>query len=170
MGKNLLWLIVPFCSIFIIVGGWLVVHTTRKIMLGCQAAKWPHAVGEIIEAKMQDTSDSDSHTCEMKVRYAFRVGDDAHEGTTIHACYGSSSIQQAHRPLEALLKVGTPVRVYYDPANPSRSCLSTGLFSGNLALVFVGAIFLFAGLGFLGTFWFLIAGNWNFASGIIIEK
>ena len=170
MGKNILWVIVPFCSIFIFVGGGLMWHSLRLILQGCRANYWPHTVGKIVDAESHDTSYSEGNSREIKVKYAYTVAGQEYEGTRIHACYGSSSMEQAHVPLERLLQKGTLVRVYHDPVHPDQSSLATGFFSGSLALFFGGVIFAAAGFGFLFTFWFAIAGDWNFASGIRVGE
>jgi hypothetical protein len=84
----------------------------------------------------------------------------------IHPAYGSSSFEESHAQLEAVLTAGKSVRVYYEPSAPSRSTLSVGFYSCSLASVFGGLIFIGAGVGFLGSFWFAIAGKMNFADGI----
>ena len=162
----MLLFIVPFCSIFIIVGGWLTVSVVKKIMLGCQAASWPTARGVITRSESKDTSDSESSSREIKVRYSYNVDGQQLEGTVIHPVYGSSSFEQAHAGLEQALKVGKAVRVHYDPAKPQQSTLSTGFLSGSLAGVFGGLLFFGAGVGFLGTFWFAIAGKMNIVDSI----
>lgn len=170
MGKNLLWGIVPFCCIFIFTGGGLMWHSLRMILQGCRAGSWPHTVGKIVDAESHDSSDSEGNSREIKVKYVYTVDGQDHAGTRIHACYTNSSMEEAHVPLERLLTKGTAVRVYYDPMDPGQCCLSTGFYSGSLALFFGGVIFAAAGFGFLMTFWFAIAGNWNFASGITVGE
>lgn len=138
----------------------------RKISLGMQARHWPNANGLILKVASKDSSDSESHSREIQVRYAYTVAGQRYEGTTVHPAYTSSSFESSHHDIEALLTSGKMVRVYYDERNPERSTLSTGFYSGSLAMVSAGFIFFGAGVGFLFTFWFMLAGNWNFARGI----
>lgn len=168
MGKSVLYVIVPFCSIFIVVGGWLMVHAGRKIALGTQARHWPYVTGRLLSVESKDTSSSEGQSREIQVRYAYSVDSRDYESSTIHPSYGSSSFEQAHRGLESLLQPAKEVRVYYDAAQPDRSMLSVGFYSCSLALLFGGLIFLSSGVGFLLTFWFALAGNQNFAAGITI--
>ena len=162
----MLFLIVPFCSIFILVGGWMTYSSVKKIYLGIAAQKWPTVAGQLSEVVSKDTSDSESSSREIQVRYSYAVSGQAYEGKVIHPCYGGSSFEEAHRLLEAKLATGKSVEVFYDPANPSYATLSTGFYSCSLAVVFGGLIFFGAGIGFLGTFWFAIAGKTNFADGV----
>ena len=170
MNKSMLYLIVPFCSIFIILGGWLMVSAGRKILLGTQARHWPQTTGRVLNVESKDTSDSESSSREIRVRYAYSVDGRDYESSTIHPSYGSSSFEQAHRGLESLLRSAQQVRVYYDSGHPSRSTLSVGFYSSSLALFFGGFIFFGAGVGFILTFWFALAGGQDFASGITIIR
>ncbi|NBV24898.1 MAG: DUF3592 domain-containing protein [Proteobacteria bacterium] len=170
MDKPWLYIIVPFCSIFIIVGGCLMVSAGRKIVLGAKARHWPQTTGQVLSVESKDTSDSESSSREIRVRYAYRVGGHDYESSTIHPTYGSSSFEQAHRGLESLLRSTQQVRVYYDGSQPSRSTLSVGFYSCSLASFFGGFIFFGAGVGFLLTFWFALAGDWDFARGITVIR
>jgi len=163
----LLFLIVPFCSIFIAVGGGLMISSGQKILEGRRAAHWPHTTGTVLSAESKDTSDEGR---EIVVRYSYTVDGRALEGTTVHPTYGGSSVEDAHQGLEQLLTPGKKVRVYYRKDAPDRSTLSVGFFSGSLALFFGGMLFAAAGLGFLLTFWFALAGNWNYASGVTVNE
>jgi hypothetical protein len=168
MDKPLLYIIVPFCSSFIILGGWLMVSAGRKIVLGTQARHWPQAVGRVLSVESKDSSDSEGSSREIQVRYAYSVSGHDYEGNTIHPAYGSSSFEAAHRDLQSVLRPEQQVRVYYDAAQPARSTLSVGFYSCSLALFFGGFIFFALGVGFLGTFWFALAGGQDFASGITV--
>lgn len=170
MNKPLLYVIVPFCSIFIIVGGGMMAFTARKIMVGIQAKRWPQTSGQVVSVESKDTSDSESSSREILVRYAYNVNGLDYESSTIHPAYTSSSFEQAHEGIESLLRPAQKVRVYYDAAKPSRSTLSVGFYSGSLAAFSAGLIFFGAGVGFLLTFWFALAGDWDFARGITVVK
>lgn len=170
MNKSALYIIIPFCSIFIIVGGGIMVHAARKISLGMRARHWPQTTGRVVSIDSKDTSDSDSSSREILVRYAYNVGGRDYESSIIHPAYGSSSFEEAHRGIESLLRSAQQVRVYYDGAQPSRSTLSVGFYSCSLAMLSGGLIFFAAGVGFLLTFWFAIAGDWDFARGITVIR
>jgi len=168
MDRHLLYIIVPFCSLFILIGGWGMVSAGRNIALGIQAQGWSQTTGRVLSVESKDTSDSDCHSREIRVRYLYDVDGREYEGTTIHPTYGSSSFEEAHRGLESVLRPETRVRVYYDDGRPDRSTLSAGFYSSSLAMFFFGFTFFFAGLGFLLIFWFAIAGDWDFARGITV--
>lgn len=166
MDKPWLFLIVPFCSLFIGVGAWLMSMAGSKIMEGVKARHWPHTTGQLLNVESKDTSTAESSSREIQVRYSYSVNGKSYEGNTIHPAYGSSSFEGANRGLETLLKSAKQVRVYYDAVAPNRSTLSVGFYSCSLAPLFGGFIFFAVGVGFLLTFWFTLAGNQDIASGI----
>ena len=142
--------------------------TGLNIMKGVQAKNWPSTAGRVLSVESKDTSDSESSSRKIKVRYSYRVEGRDYEGGTIHPAYTSSSIEESHKGLEVSLRGSKEVRVYYDGANPERSTLSVGFFSGSLALLFGGLIFFGAGVGFLLTFVFALAGDWDYARGLTL--
>jgi hypothetical protein len=168
MDKRLLFIVVPFFLIFIITGGWMMFSTGYKILLGIQARHWPQATGRILSVQSKNTSDSETSSREIQVRYTYSVGGRQYESGTIHPAYGDSSFEDAHRGLDSLLRSAQQVRVYYDASQPSRSTLSVGFYSSSLASFFVGFLFLVAGVAFLLTCVFAIAGNQDFAGGIAV--
>ena len=163
MNKSMLYVLVPFCGIFIAIGATLMVSTGRKIALGARARSWPTTVGRVLSVNSKDTSEEDTPSREIQVRYAYQIDGHDYESTTIHPTYTSSSFEAAHSGLESLLRTAQQVRVYYDSSQPSVSMLSVGFYSSSLAMFFGGFIFLALGLGFLLTFWFALAGDWDFA-------
>jgi len=164
----MLFFIVPFCSVFILVGGWLTVSSVRKIVQGITAQHWPTTTGRLTHVESKISRDSEGSSREIEVAYSYTINGQTYDGNVIHPSYTNSSFEEAHALLEAKLASGKAVEVYYDPANPTRSMLSTGFYSISLATVFGGLIFLGAGLGFLGTFWFAMTGKTSFADGITI--
>lgn len=166
--NRVLYFIVPFCSLFIIAGAWLMFHTGRKIVVGNRAKNWPHTTARIKNVESKDTSSDEGSSREIVVRYTYRAGGQDYEGTTIHPAYGGSSFEVAHRGLEKVLKPDQQVRVYYDAMRPSTCTLSVGFYSCTLAAFFGGMLFMFAGIAFLLTFWFAIAGDADFARGITV--
>ena len=168
MGNKVLYLIVPFCSIFIIIGGWIMISVGRRVLLGTVAASWPHTVGRMTSFESKDTSSEGVISREICVSYSYTVGGREYQGTTIHPAYGSSSSEGIHRALEDLLKPAKQVRVYYHPRDPSRCTLSHGLYLRSLAPFFGGFIFFAAGVGFLLALCFEIAGIQGPARGITV--
>ena len=163
-GKGLLWILVPFCSLFVVIGLGDMWHSVRSIVQGCQAADWPSTVGRIVHVKSMGKCSSENRSVEIQYRYS--VDGDQLEGSTIHPCYDKFSVEEAHVLLERLLHEGVRVKVHYNPIRPAQSCLATGFYSGSLTHFFGGLLFTLSGLCFLGCSCFAIAGNGDFASGI----
>lgn len=164
----MLYFIVPFCSIFILVGGGLTIFAARKITQGIAAARWPHVEGVIQSVVSKDTSDSESSSREIQVIYTYQVAGRNFDGSVIHPAYSSSSFEEAHQGLEKALHADQKVRVYYAEGDPARSTLSVGFYSCSLALLFGGLAFLGGGICFLCISCFAIAGDAGFARGITL--
>ena len=92
-----------------------------------QAAHWPTTPGTIIEISVQENSNSDESTYEVKVRYTYAVGGIAYEGSRLAFGYGGSGGRATHDEIHRRLKDAKAVAVRYDPSDPSVSCLSFGL-------------------------------------------
>jgi hypothetical protein len=163
-----LFFVIPFCSIFILVGGAMVISSGRAMVQGIQARRWPHTVGRVLSVENKDSSDSESSSRQIHVRYAYHVEGQSFEGTVIHPTYKVSSFESAHQELQELLRPDQKVRVYYEGYHPDRSTLSTGFYSCSLAGLAGGLLFAGAGLGFMLIFWFGMAGDTGYARGITV--
>lgn len=141
-------------------------NSAGKIWKGMAARAWPQVDGVITSVTNKVTKDSDGDSRELLVRYSYEVGGESFEGRTLHPAYVKSSMETTHEGFEKILGPGTRVRVYYRQGAPGDSTLSTGFYSGTLPLLFGGLIFFGAGVGFLGAFWFILAGNHRLADGI----
>lgn len=168
MGNKELYVIVPFCSIFIIIGASIMIRMGWRIFLGTRAASWPYTVGRMTSIESKDTSAEGISSREICVSYSYTVGGREYQGTTIHPSYGSSSSNEIHRELEDLLKPAKQVRVYYHPRDPSRCTLSYGLNLPSLAPFFGGFLFFAAGVGFLLALCFGMAGTQSFVRSITV--
>ncbi len=168
MENKALYLVIPFCSIFIIIGGSIMISVGWRILLGRMAVSWPHTVGRMTSFENKDRSSEGVISREICVSYSYTVGGREYQGTTIHPSYGSSSFYETHRELEDLLKSAKQVRVYYHPRKPSRCTLSHGLYLRALAPFFGGFLFFAAGVGFLLAICFGIAGTHGFARSITV--
>ena len=166
MNPNVLWFVVPFCSIFILIGLAFLLTCLRQITAGCRASSWPTTNGRIKTAELIRTKQSKGHTTELKVTYVYTVHDREYVGDVIHPCYSGSSLDPEHKKLAALLKPGKHVEVRYRFDDPQRSMLSTGFYSGTLIGVAIGGLFAAVGTAFLLIFLMAALGDSNFAAGI----
>ncbi len=167
---KVLWLIYPFCSIFIVVGLGICYFTLRGISKARAVTKWPTIDADVISCDFDSSTDSEGGTTyEVKVEYKYRVNGKDYVGSKLHPAYSASSFE-GHRPLYDRLKKAEVVRASYDPADPSDAYLITGSYSSHWTGFFAGMIFASAGLFFLLTFHFAIAGNSDYAAGLNVVR
>ena len=166
---KILWIIYPFCSIFILVGLALAFWTMRGIVKGRSVAYWPTSNASLLNCEFKSDNDSEGESYEVVVSYEYTVHGQKYENNKIHPAYSASGFD-GHRALFQRLKDSTVVEVYYNEFDPAESYLLAGTFSAHLAAFFGGLIFMSAGVFFLLTFHFAIAGNSDFASALQVVK
>ena len=167
MGKIWLWVIVPFCSVFILTGAYLIFQTGKKIYGGVLSKSWKTTEGKIVSSEIEEKKDSDGDkTYEVTVTYQYYAEGIGYSGSRIHHAYNGSGDETIHEEIFKKLKKGNRVVVLYNPSNPKDATLTSGFYSLSLGGLFGGSIFFFVGLGFLLTFLVVILGSGNFAEGI----
>ena len=166
---NALWIVYPFCSIFIIIGAGISVFTLRGILKARDIRNWPTVEATILECDFESNSGSETTTYRVNVRYEYSVLGRKYESDKIHPNYSSSNFE-GHRPLFERLEKSTIVTARYNEADPSESYLLAGTFSAHMAVFFGGMIFLSAGIFFLLTFHFAMAGSSDYASALEVIK
>lgn len=167
---KMLWLIYPFCSIFILIGAGLSYTTLRGILKANAITKWPTVNATICECDLETSSGSEGgESYEVTVRYEYMVHGKKHENDKIHPAYSGSSFS-GHQPLFQRLKGSNVVAARYNPVDPAESYLLAGSFSAHLAAFFGGLLFLSCGVFFLLIFHFAIAGNSDYALALEVIK
>ncbi len=142
-----------FISVFYAVGFGLLGYGLWSARRSTQAAAWPTAPGTITHLAVEEHSDGDGTSYEVKVKYTYTVDGVAYEGSRPAFGYASSSGREAHEQIHRKLKEAKAVAVRYDPSEPSVSCLSFGLHrSIQIALAFAVTWLLFV-IGFTLLFW-----------------
>ncbi len=106
---------------------------------------------------------------EVKVEYSYPVNEQVYTGERLRPAYSSASFG-GHRPLYDKLKSANVVRARFNETPPSEAYLLTGSYSAHWASFFGGMIFASAGLFFLLTFHFAIAGNSDYSAGLTIVQ
>jgi hypothetical protein len=115
---------------------------------------WPSVTGSVIAASVRqevtqgdaDSGDSVSYT--PLVQYEYQVGAETCQGSRLaFQETGYASHKKAFKVVEAFA-AGSPVRVYYDPADP-RSAVLERKAPGNNFLMVVGAILVLAAIASL---------------------
>jgi hypothetical protein len=120
---------------------WFVISDTR-------ANSWPTASGQVVATTIDSSQSSRRTSYTPKAVYTYEVAGRRYENNDIWL-EESKSFRKYADAQEILggIRVGGPVTVSYDPADPSRSRLRpSGLPWYFLVVVFAGAVFLGMGL------------------------
>lgn len=129
----------------------------KKIMLGREVAKslsWPGADGEITKSKitMKDSNsgmNQANKTFKAEITYKYKAGKRSYRNSRI--CVGGQlqlSLRGKAEDYCEQYPVGQAVTVYYNPDNPSDSCLERREETSTL-LLFIGVGFAIVGILFL---------------------
>jgi hypothetical protein len=131
--------------IFTLLGGY-------ETYQGVRTKGWPAAEGVIRSSKIESRrknntikSGGSKTVYSIEVQYTYMVGDLMHRGNNLG--YGDKSFNSRHDANQAQkpwLK-GKKVKVFYDPQDPKKSVLKTGMGMSWLAVAF-GMVFTFLGL------------------------
>ena len=160
---KILWIIYPFCSIFIFVGLGIAFWTMRGMLKASSVSDWPKTNATLLSCEFQSDNDPEGESYEVVVNYEYTVNGCKFENNKIHPAYSASSFD-GHHPLFERLDKAKVVKVHYNEFDHSESYIIGGSFSSHLAAFFGGLIFMSTGIFFLLTFHFAIAGNSDYAS------
>jgi hypothetical protein len=136
---------------FVAIGLWLLVLGVSGLSVGLASRGWSEAKGQVADWAMAYHTHQRENWVEMsyeaQVTYAYAVGQSAYTSTT-GSHFGTEA--EANEFL-GRYPVGSEVMVRYDPANPERSVLETGVQTMDL-LQILGGVLLIG-----GSAWWLIA-------------
>lgn len=116
-----------FMSVFFLIGFGVLGYGIWSARRSTQAAAWPTVPGTITQLSVQENSDSDGNTYEVKVRYMYKVDGVVYQGSRLAFGYAGSSGREAHDEIHRKLQGANTITVRYNPSDPSVSCLSFGL-------------------------------------------
>lgn len=129
----------------------------KKVMLSrdlARALSWPRADGEITKSKitMKDSQagmNSANKTFKAEITYKYTAGKKSYRNNRI--CVGGQlqlSLRGKAEDYCEQYPVGQAVTVYYDPENPSDSCLERREETSMMYLL-IGAVFAIIGIVFI---------------------
>jgi hypothetical protein len=147
-----------FISIFYLIGFGMFGYSLWNSRQSTRAAAWPTVPGTIADLALDEKSDSDGTTYEVKVRYTYTVDGVAYEGKRLAFGYSASSGREAHDEIFQKLSTAKAVDVRDDSADPAVSCLSFGLHRS----IQIGLAFSLMWLAFVFGFTIVV---WLFAQG-----
>jgi hypothetical protein len=121
----------------------------RNRLMALASAGWP-SVGGVIETNVMSSSpprngEGDETTYFPQIGYSYVVGGETFMGDRLGFSFRQYGDEEAAATAAAAYPVGTPVVVFYDPANPFASTLSTTA-KGTLSSEIVGGIVVALGL------------------------
>lgn len=123
------------------------------------AGNWPTTPGTLTRVHMEESSDSESTSYQVRVQYTYAVDNKTYEGDQLAFGYGSSSGEAAHREIYDKLKRAKQVMVRYDPEHPAVSCLSYGMHR-MITFIFVFSImWLVFTTGFAILWWLMMQSD-----------
>ncbi|MCA3005667.1 MAG: DUF3592 domain-containing protein [Planctomycetaceae bacterium] len=114
------------------VAGWFV---GEEVVTQQQSRTWPSVNGEVIESQLitsQGRRGSTNYRAQVKFRYT--VGSRTVSASSVRALSFGPRNEANQRAVVARYRVGAPVWVYVDPADPSRAVLEPGLQAVDLGL------------------------------------
>lgn len=150
--------VVPFC---ILLGGVSGLWTSGEFFVDAyRSSTWPQASGEVIrsdlasESRFQKSNQSTTGYW-AEVEYTFVVDDAKHtsEHVTLDGLRSGPHIGSGKKEAEEILArypVGKTVDIYYDPDDPARATLETGISAGNFFVPIFSLV-----LTALGGFWLI---------------
>lgn len=129
----------------------------KKILLGREVQRvmsWPRADGEITKSKIvmddsQSGMNSPNKTFKAEVTYKYTAGKRSYRNSRI--CVGGQlqlSLRGKAEDYCERYPVGQTVSVFYDPDNPSDSCLERKEETSGMYLL-IGALFAIIGIAFI---------------------
>jgi hypothetical protein len=166
---KILWVIYPFCAIFVMVGAAIAFTSIRAIAKSREIQAWPAVEARLLECDFKTHVVRDRHTYEVVVAYEYFVLGRVFQSNQIHPNYGRSN-SEFHGPLYHRLKAASRVKVRYNVANPAESYIVPGMMTSAFASVFAGLLFFIAGLLFSLGFHFAIAGTTDFAARVDVVE
>jgi len=168
--RVILWVIYPFCLLFILGGAYFLIRTIAGFLTAGVAVDWPKAEATITECEFKIHRSTDKTDYEVLVEYEYTVFGNKYKNDKIHPNYASSSLRASHRQLYERLKQSTVVVTRYNPSDPSDSYLATDFLSSHLGELFGGLFMVTSGILGLVFFHFYMAGPTGSTSVLEVVK
>lgn len=127
------------CAIIAGIGGFFLVFSGRRLFLAARSWSWPQVEGTVVNSYVMTTpaylsARGTGHTSFLEVVYKYTVAGQTYKSKRWgfderRPKYGSRSpisgrLMWHESELLAAYPVGTPIMVYYDPAEPASSAIT----------------------------------------------
>jgi len=145
-----------FPYIFVLGGAVALIFGARELQEARESEDWPVADGQVLSVKVQSHTSHHrgssgaraartSTSYSVKVEYEFEVDGARFTGDRLTIGQANFNRRKEAQAKAAEYPVGQPVKVHYDPEDPSRSCLETGIGTGVWILLGLGTVFFIVG-------------------------
>lgn len=133
----------------LLLGGAMTLFVVANILRQRQTAEWPSVDGKVLDvAYKQFSSRSSEGLGELAINYEYHVGDQVFKSEQLF--WGKKKLKRELSVItnySAIASPGRAVKVYYDPAKPSRAVIFTGIYwFGHLSSICFAGAFVLAGL------------------------
>jgi hypothetical protein len=152
-------IVIPLCSIFIIVGSWILAKGIRMCLKAHHSKGWEVVSCTIERSGIGEEKDSEGDPMfEAKIGYRYVYAGEQYSGDKIFFGYSASSEEEDSSQLIAVFPEGREVEAYINPKNPKEAVLIPGIKRMALIRVWGGFGFAFMGFWFL-VMWYLFTGG-----------
>ena len=152
-------IVIPLCSIFIIVGSWILVKGLAMCLKAHHSKTWDVVSCTIERSSIDEERDSEGDLLfEAKIGYHYVYRGEQFSGDKIYFGYSGSSEKEDSSLLVSAFPKGQEFRAYINPKNPKDAVLIPGIKQFALIRVWGGFGFAFMGFWFL-VMWYLFTGG-----------
>lgn len=140
-----------FGSSLLLIGVSIIGFRADALMLGWRSSRWPQATALLAEANYWKTSSNttkgrSSITYHGAHLYTFSVGGESYQGSNFDvAGHMHTGIKKRADQVQSAFVKGSVVPVFYDPAQPVRSCLKNGIAEDTQVAIAFSAFFVGVG-------------------------
>ena len=117
----------------------------RQIALVFRARGWPTTRGKITLSLVLNRSDADSDSYAVNIAYEYTVSGQTFIGNGPRVGFGTGSRRAAERLCKKYPQ-GSRVTVHYDPTNPRRSVVETGISMSVVMNLLIAILFTASGI------------------------
>ena len=167
------WAVVLGCSLFLLLGGWLLILGLTNIWRAQASERWPRTTARVSrsDAASATSYDREEHTTSVtystNIEYRYQVGGREYTGSRRHfgQTEGSGDSSEAE-VLRFRYPANAGITVAYDPADPSMSVAEPGFDMEALWLPGAGLGFAVPSIMFIVLWFGMSRGNGGFAIGL----
>jgi hypothetical protein len=135
-----------FGALFTLAGASILVYCFYCIWLSIVSRHWPSATGLIAVSDLETRRDTDGRTYRAKISFVYTVAGREYIGN--HALFGDRVAYSLSGPalrLQRKYRPGSPVRVLYDPSDPTKAVLESRVATPLYFMLLLAPVFIALG-------------------------